>query len=98
MPSAKKKAELASSTRSHDAPDTFVPDNIVALELGGVSLMTLYRWTNDPDVNFPLPIKMNGRNYRSRRELEAFKKELQQQALEKRKQRPKRLHLKVEAV
>jgi len=65
-----------------DTFDTFVPDNLVALELGGVSLMTLYRWSNDPNIDFPPPIKMNGRNYRSRRKIERFKKRLQQQALD----------------
>jgi hypothetical protein len=53
-------------------PDSFVPDAVVAKELG-TSVMGLWRRTNDPDDNFPAPIKVNGRNYRSRRALESYK-------------------------
>jgi hypothetical protein len=57
--------------------DFFVPDPIVAKEFG-VTLMTIYRWDRDAKLaklGWPTRIKMhNGRNYRSRRELEAFKR------------------------
>jgi predicted DNA-binding transcriptional regulator AlpA len=56
--------------------DELVPDREVAKECGGVTLMTLWRWSNDPkykDLNFPPPIKLKTRNYRSRRQLEEFK-------------------------
>ena len=37
--------------------------------------MSLWRWSNDPDeVGFPAPVKINGRNFRSRKQLEAYKK------------------------
>lgn len=55
------------------APDQLVPDPIVAKEFGGISLMTLYRWTNDPKLGFPPPIKIRTKNFRSRRALEDFK-------------------------
>ncbi|MGB3315975.1 MAG: transcriptional regulator [Albidovulum sp.] len=31
--------------------------------LGGVSDMTLWRWLNDPSLNFPKPIKIQSRRY-----------------------------------
>nr|WP_090158660.1 AlpA family phage regulatory protein [Loktanella sp. DSM 29012] len=30
---------------------------------GGVSNMTIWRWLQDPDMNFPKPIKIGRRNY-----------------------------------
>jgi hypothetical protein len=47
------------------ASDTLVPDAQVCVELGGISLMTLFRRTSsDPD--FPPKIQVAGRNYRFR--------------------------------
>ena len=54
-----------------DQPDTLVPDPQVR-SLFGVTSMTLYRWTNDPDLGFPQPIRIRSRNYRSRRALDAW--------------------------
>lgn len=31
--------------------------------LGGVSDMTLWRWLNDPSLDFPRPIKIQSRRY-----------------------------------
>jgi predicted DNA-binding transcriptional regulator AlpA len=53
-------------------PDSLVPDAQVAKELG-TSVMGLWRRTNDPDEDFPAPIKINGRNFRSRKGLEGYK-------------------------
>jgi predicted DNA-binding transcriptional regulator AlpA len=58
---------------AQSAPDQLVPDPIVAKEFGGITLMTLYRWTNDPKLGFPPPIKIRTKNFRSRRALEDFK-------------------------
>lgn len=63
----------AASTPDHVDHDPLVRDTIVAKEFGGVSLMTLYRWTNDPKLGFPPPIKIRTKNFRSRRALEEFK-------------------------
>lgn len=30
---------------------------------GGVSDMSLWRWLNDPDLNFPKPIRIQSRRY-----------------------------------
>jgi hypothetical protein len=72
---------------SGDAPDVLVPDPQVAREFG-VSLMTLSRWTDDPKMNFPPPIKPSGRaggkNFRSRRMLESFKAALVRTAIAQR--------------
>ncbi len=57
-------------------PDDLVPDPRVAQELGGVRLITLWRWSKNPKVGFPPAIKINGRNYRRRSDLEAFKQRM----------------------
>lgn len=54
------------------APDTLVPDPQVWKEFG-ISSMTGWRWTNDPDLKFPPPIKIRNRCFRSRRAIEEFK-------------------------
>jgi predicted DNA-binding transcriptional regulator AlpA len=53
-------------------PDELVPDPVVWKEFG-ITSMTLYRWTNDAKLNFPPPIKIRTKNFRSRRALEEFK-------------------------
>jgi len=60
-------------------PDSLVPDVLATIELGGVTLMTLWRWDHDPEMierGWPPAIRMKKRNYRSRRALEAFKARL----------------------
>ena len=37
-----------------------------------VSDMTLWRWENDPDLDFPKPIRINGRRYWRIADLQAF--------------------------
>jgi hypothetical protein len=37
--------------------------------LGGVSQMCLWRWRNDPSMNFPKPITINYRNYYKRSDI-----------------------------
>jgi predicted DNA-binding transcriptional regulator AlpA len=63
-----------------DNVDTFVPDPQVWRELG-VTSMTGWRWSHDDRLNFPRPIQIRGRNYRSRRQLEDFKARLLRQAI-----------------
>lgn len=57
-----------------------MPDAQVAKELG-TSVMGLWRRTNDPEDDFPAPIKINGRNYRSRKQLEAYKARVLREAM-----------------
>jgi|tagenome__1003787_1003787.scaffolds.fasta_scaffold20984319_3 predicted DNA-binding transcriptional regulator AlpA len=61
-------------------PDEFVPDPAVAREFG-TTLMTIWRWTNDPALDFPRPIKIRNRNFRSRRMLDAFKQRMLRRAI-----------------
>jgi predicted DNA-binding transcriptional regulator AlpA len=65
-------------------PDHLVPDRIVRNELGDVSLMTIYRWTNDPTLGFPPPIKIRNKNFRSRRAIEEFKARMMRAAVTQR--------------
>jgi hypothetical protein len=70
--------------RKTAAPDRLVPDSIARAELGDVSKMTWWRWNRDPhlaELNFPVAVALNGRTYRSRAQLEAFKQRLLQQAI-----------------
>jgi hypothetical protein len=63
-----------------DAPDELVPAPKVWKDLG-VCSMTGWRWTHDPKLAFPPAIKINTRNYRSRKQLEAFKARLLRTAM-----------------
>lgn len=58
--------------------DDLVPDPQVWREFG-VTSMTGYRWTRDPNLGFPPVIKIRTRNFRSRRALEEFKQRMVQQ-------------------
>lgn len=64
-------------------PDQLAPDPVVARELG-VTLMTLWRWTQDPKLEFPPAVKIRNRNFRSRRLLEAFKDRMLRDAIARR--------------
>jgi predicted DNA-binding transcriptional regulator AlpA len=57
------------------APDELVPDPAVCREFGIVS-MTLWRWTRDKELQFPPAVQIRGRNFRSRRQLQAFKERM----------------------
>jgi hypothetical protein len=62
------------------APEILVPDPQVWREFN-ICSMTLARWTADPTLGFPPPLKINGRNFRSRRLLEKFKADLLRKAI-----------------
>jgi hypothetical protein len=63
--------------------DQLVPDTAVEREFS-VTKMTLWRWTRDPTLGFPAAIKINGRTYRSRQQLEAWKTKLMTAAMKAR--------------
>lgn len=63
--------------------DELVPDPRVWLEFG-VSSMTGWRWTHDPNLGFPAPVRIRNRNYRRRRALEEFKDRMARSAIEQR--------------
>jgi hypothetical protein len=64
-------------------PDSLVPDPQVCAEFG-ISSMTLWRWDRDPDLNFPARINIRGRNFRSRKQIEAFKRDMLRGAIAQR--------------
>jgi len=63
---------MRNPTEMQPPPDHMVPDPIVASEFS-VTLMTLWRWSHDPNLSFPPAIKIRGKNFRSRRAVEEFK-------------------------
>jgi hypothetical protein len=60
--------------------DQLVPDPQVWREFG-VTPMTGWRWSHDPALGFPPPVKINQRNFRSRKALEEFKQRLLRDAM-----------------
>ena len=66
-------------------PDVFVPDSVVWKELG-ITRQSLWRRTLKRENRFPPPIKIEGKNYRSRRALEAWKAEQVRLAEERQRQ------------
>lgn len=49
-----------------------IPDPVIARQLG-VTLMTIWRWDQDPKLGFPKRIKIKTRNYRAASELAAWR-------------------------
>jgi predicted DNA-binding transcriptional regulator AlpA len=70
-------------TMNDQVPDSLVPSPQVQREFN-VSVMTIWRWDKNKNLGFPPAIKINGRNYRSRQQLEAFKQRLLARALKTR--------------
>jgi hypothetical protein len=69
--------------------DERVPDAQARRELGGVCSMTFWRWDRDPtmaELGWSPPVKIGGRNYRSRRTIEQVKAALFRSAIERRGQ------------
>ena len=60
-----------------------MPDPIVAREFN-ITLMSLWRWDRDKALGFPKAVKIRERNFRSRREIEAFKERMFRRALRER--------------
>lgn len=50
---------------------SYIPEAAVAKRYG-VSPCTLWRWDQDPYLNFPKPIRIRGRKYRSAAALDEF--------------------------
>src|SRR5262245_45672423 len=67
----------------HYEDDDLIPDPQV-WKMFGITDMTGWRWTRDPKLGFPPAIKILSRNYRSKRQLEAFKKRMMDEALKNR--------------
>jgi transposase len=66
--------------------EVLIPDPAVAKEFG-ITLMTIWRWDNDPKkiaLGWPPKVQLGKRNYRHRSQLEIFKSNLLQRALAER--------------
>jgi hypothetical protein len=72
--------KLCTATAELTDHDELVPDPQVCRELHRSS-MTLWRWDRDAGLHFPPPVKIRGRNYRSRRALEEFKQRMLREAV-----------------
>jgi regulator of protease activity HflC (stomatin/prohibitin superfamily) len=59
--------------------------------------MTLWRWDQNPDLDFPAKIPIEGRNYRSRRMIEDFKQRMIRKAIAERDKRRERRRAQAEA-
>jgi hypothetical protein len=75
--------EEPSDTAPDEPIDTLVPDPQVLKEFS-ITIMSLWRWDRDPALDFPPPIKIRNKNYRSRRQLEQFKARMLRLAIEAR--------------
>jgi hypothetical protein len=67
-----------------DNHDTLVPGPQVEREFG-VTSMTIWRWDQNKNLGFLPAIKINGRTYRSRLMLEAFKRRMVDEAMKTRR-------------
>jgi hypothetical protein len=67
--------------------DQLVPDSQARAELGGISVMTAWRYDRDEKMlklGWPFPIKIGKRNFRSRKAIESFKAAVQEDAVRRR--------------
>jgi hypothetical protein len=60
-----------------------VPDPQIWREFG-VTPMTGWRWTHDKALNFPQPIKIRNRCFRSRPQIEEFKERMMREGVRRR--------------
>jgi predicted DNA-binding transcriptional regulator AlpA len=72
LPISPARVDESAAPPSGTSPDNLIPDPVVCAEFG-VTAMTLWRWTRDRELNFPPAITIRNRNFRSRKQLEAFK-------------------------
>jgi hypothetical protein len=84
LPISTAQADESATPPSKTNPDNLIPDPVVCAEFG-VTAMTLWRWTRDPKLDFPPAIAIRNRNFRSRRQLEAFKALMLSKAIRQRR-------------
>ena len=84
FPTSTASVDAAATPLSDTKPDNLIPDPVVCAEFG-VTAMTLWRWTRDSELNFPPAIAIRNRNFRSRRQLEAFKARMLRKAIRQRR-------------
>jgi len=64
----------------HADDGCLLTSNQTRARVGGVSHMCLWRWQRDPRVQFPEPVKINGRNYWTLGKLRRWQAERAQKA------------------
>src|SRR5262245_65347434 len=84
LPISPAQVDESATPPSDTNPDNLIPDPVVCAEFG-VTAMTLWRWTRDPDLNFPPAIAIRNRNFRSRKQLETFKARMLSKAIRHRR-------------
>jgi hypothetical protein len=84
LPTSTAPLDATAAPPSDTNPDNLIPDPVVCAEFG-VTAMTLWRWTRDTELNFPPAIAIRNRNFRSRRQLEAFKARMLRKAIRQRR-------------
>jgi hypothetical protein len=70
-----KPAEADDETVDH-----LVPDIVIRREFG-LSKMAMWRWDQDDELGFPPAVNIRGKNYRSRKAIEAFKALMMERAI-----------------
>src|SRR5262245_4340628 len=85
LPTSTAPVDAAATPPSNTNPDNLIPDPVVCAEFG-VTAMTLWRWTHDTELNFPPAITIRNRNFRSRKQLEAFKERMLRKAIRQRRE------------
>jgi hypothetical protein len=83
---ATRTRRKATSTKRNTSnePDALVPDPVAREEVGGISRMSAWRYDRSEKMRklgWPPRIELNGRIYRSRKALEAFKANLMARAI-----------------
>jgi predicted DNA-binding transcriptional regulator AlpA len=56
-------AEIRKASQAPADDETLLTSAQVRARVGGVSSMCIWRWMRDPRVQFPVPVKINSRNY-----------------------------------
>ena len=85
---SERMADSGVTRRKIATPDglVLVPDPQVWREFG-VTPMTGWRWTLNKALNFPQPIKIRNRCFRSRPEIERFKERMMREGVRRRTSR-----------
>lgn len=69
----------ASASFQSMSDEDLLNSRTVRRQFGDITEMTLWRWIHS-DVNFPAPVKINGRNYWARGDLRRYREKLTQTA------------------
>jgi predicted DNA-binding transcriptional regulator AlpA len=65
---------MSEQQTSEREPDVYLTSRQVCSRYGGMTEQTLWRWGRDPQLAFPSPLKIKGRNLWSERALTAWER------------------------